>query len=60
MSPLLLFGLVFLSHFNGGLNTPLPPPNYGDRVSVLSIDGGGIRGIIPASVLVYLDNALKV
>ncbi|XP_027906065.1 patatin-like protein 1 [Vigna unguiculata] len=59
MSPLLLFGLVFLSHFKGGLNTPLPPPNFGDRVSVLSIDGGGIRGIIPATVLVYLDNALK-
>ncbi|XP_014516199.1 patatin-like protein 3 [Vigna radiata var. radiata] len=59
MSPLLLFGLVFLSHFNGGLNTPLPPPNFGDHVSILSIDGGGIRGIIPATVLIYLDNALK-
>ncbi|BAT96835.1 hypothetical protein VIGAN_09014200 [Vigna angularis var. angularis] len=60
MSLLLLFGLVFLSHFNGGFNTPLPPPSYGDHVSILSIDGGGIRGIIPATVLDYLDKALKV
>ncbi|XP_047150612.1 patatin-like protein 3 [Vigna umbellata] len=59
MSLLLLFGLVFLSHFNGGFNTPLPPPSYGDHVSILSIDGGGIRGIIPATVLDYLDKALK-
>ncbi|QCE04743.1 Acyl transferase/acyl hydrolase/lysophospholipase [Vigna unguiculata] len=40
-------------------NTPLPPPSYGDKVSILSIDGGGIRGIIPATVLIHLDNALK-
>jgi len=45
-----------------GFNTPLPlpPPSHGDRVSILSIDGGGIRGIIPTTVLQYLDKALKV
>jgi len=60
MCPLLLFSLVFLSQLMGGFNTPLPPPSYGDHVSILSIDGGGIRGIIPATVLEYLDKALKV
>ncbi|KAL2319868.1 hypothetical protein Fmac_028837 [Flemingia macrophylla] len=34
-------------------------PFYGNHISVLSIDGGGIRGIIPAVVLDYLDKALK-
>jgi len=43
-----------------GLSSSTPPPSYGDHVSILSIDGGGIRGIIPASVLDYLDKALKV
>jgi len=60
MSPLVLFCLVFCSQLTGGLNTPLPPPSYGDYVSILSIDGGGIRGLIPAAVLHYLDKALKV
>ncbi|XP_022641614.1 patatin-like protein 2 [Vigna radiata var. radiata] len=59
MSPFLLFGLVFCSQLMVGLNTPLPPPSYGDHVSILSIDGGGIKGIIPATVLDYLDKALK-
>jgi len=43
-----------------GFSSSIPPPSYGDHLSVLSIDGGGIRGIIPASVLDYLDKALKV
>ncbi|XP_022641944.1 patatin-like protein 1 [Vigna radiata var. radiata] len=60
MSPFLLFSLVFCSQLMAAFNTPLPPPTYGDHVSILSIDGGGIRGIIPATVLIYLDNALKV
>jgi len=60
MSPFLLFAMVFFSQLMAGFNTPLPPPSYGDHVSILSIDGGGIRGIIPATVLQYLDKALKV
>ncbi|WVZ16796.1 hypothetical protein V8G54_009778 [Vigna mungo] len=59
MSPFLLFALMLFSQFMAGFNTPLPPPSYGDHVSILSIDGGGIRGIIPATVLDYLDKALK-
>ncbi|QCE04866.1 Acyl transferase/acyl hydrolase/lysophospholipase [Vigna unguiculata] len=59
MSSLLLFTLVFCSQLMAAFNTPLPPPSYGDKVSILSIDGGGIRGIIPATVLIHLDNALK-
>ncbi|XP_014515104.1 patatin-like protein 3 [Vigna radiata var. radiata] len=59
MSPFLLFCLVFLSQLMAGFSSSTPPPSYGDRVSILSIDGGGIRGIIPATVLDYLDKALK-
>lgn len=29
-------------------------------VTILSIDGGGIRGIIPATVLEYLESQLQV
>ncbi|KAG2381137.1 Patatin-17 protein [Vigna angularis] len=59
MSPFLLFCLVFVSQLMAGFSSSTPPPSYGDHVSILSIDGGGIRGIIPATVLTYLDKALK-
>ncbi|CAJ1948038.1 unnamed protein product [Sphenostylis stenocarpa] len=62
MAPILLFTLVFATQLMAGLSSPpppLPPPSYGNRTSILSIDGGGIRGIIPATVLEYLENALK-
>jgi len=38
----------------------LPPPRYGERITVLSIDGGGIRGLIPTVVLASLEEELKV
>ena len=38
----------------------LPPPRYGERITVLSIDGGGIRGLIPTVVLASLEKELKV
>ncbi|KAK6939575.1 Patatin-like phospholipase domain [Dillenia turbinata] len=38
---------------------PLQPPTYGDLVTVLSIDGGGIRGIIPATILGFLESELQ-
>ncbi|GJN33765.1 hypothetical protein PR202_gb22388 [Eleusine coracana subsp. coracana] len=38
----------------------IQPPTYGNLVTVLSIDGGGIRGIIPAVVLTFLESELQV
>ncbi|CAL9228230.1 unnamed protein product [Arabidopsis halleri] len=35
------------------------PPSYGQLVTILSIDGGGIRGIIPGTVLAYLESQLQ-
>lgn len=60
MSAFLLLFLVFSSQLIGGLNTPLPSPIYGNLVTILSIDGGGIRGIIPAVVLDHFEKALQV
>ncbi|XP_019156572.1 PREDICTED: patatin-like protein 2 isoform X2 [Ipomoea nil] len=34
-------------------------PTYGNLVTILSIDGGGIRGIIPAIILDYLESQLQ-
>ncbi|KAD4888131.1 hypothetical protein E3N88_20204 [Mikania micrantha] len=36
-----------------------PPPSYGEYITILSIDGGGIRGVIPAVILDYLESELK-
>ncbi|XP_057975424.1 patatin-like protein 2 isoform X2 [Malania oleifera] len=38
---------------------PLQPPTYGDLVTILSIDGGGIRGIIPGILLSFLESELQ-
>jgi len=38
----------------------LPPPVLGNHITVLSIDGGGIRGLIPLSVLKALEEELQV
>jgi hypothetical protein len=35
-------------------------PDKGNIVTVLSIDGGGIRGIIPATILTFLESKLQV
>ncbi|XP_044470134.1 patatin-like protein 1 [Mangifera indica] len=32
---------------------------WGDKITVLSIDGGGIRGIIPATILSFLESKLQ-
>lgn len=34
-------------------------PRFGNYVTVLSIDGGGIRGIIPGVMLAYLESELQ-
>ncbi|KAF7137295.1 hypothetical protein RHSIM_Rhsim07G0230300 [Rhododendron simsii] len=38
----------------------LQPPTYGKRITVLSIDGGGIRGVIPGTILNFLESELQV
>ena len=38
----------------------IQPPTYGNLITILSIDGGGIRGIIPATILEYLESQLQV
>ncbi|KAK3120513.1 hypothetical protein QOZ80_9AG0689120 [Eleusine coracana subsp. coracana] len=38
---------------------PLPPPHQGRILTVLSIDGGGIRGLIPATILEHLEAQLQ-
>jgi hypothetical protein len=46
-----------------GASTPLSsstPPAYGNIVTVLSIDGGGVRGIIPGTILGFLEEKLQV
>ncbi|KAK1302780.1 hypothetical protein QJS10_CPB12g01571 [Acorus calamus] len=37
----------------------IQPPIYGNLVTVLSIDGGGIRGIVPAMILDFLESKLQ-
>ncbi|KAI4316729.1 hypothetical protein L6164_024680 [Bauhinia variegata] len=37
----------------------IQPPTYGNLVTILSIDGGGIRGIIPATILAFLESQLQ-
>lgn len=37
----------------------IQPPTYGNLITVLSIDGGGIRGLIPATILDFLESQLQ-
>ncbi|KAL8128149.1 hypothetical protein AgCh_014928 [Apium graveolens] len=37
----------------------IQPPTYGNLITVLSIDGGGIRGLIPATILEFLESQLQ-
>ncbi|KAI3761169.1 hypothetical protein L1987_51579 [Smallanthus sonchifolius] len=38
---------------------PLQQPAYGNLITILSIDGGGVRGIIPSVVLNFLETELQ-
>ncbi|WVZ92494.1 hypothetical protein U9M48_038554 [Paspalum notatum var. saurae] len=40
-------------------STASTPPAYGSIVTVLSIDGGGVRGIIPGTILAFLEEKLQ-
>ncbi|KAJ4962308.1 hypothetical protein NE237_022247 [Protea cynaroides] len=44
------------SHSANQYNTPSV---HGDKITVLSIDGGGIRGIIPGTILSFLESKLQ-
>jgi patatin-like phospholipase/acyl hydrolase len=45
---------------SSSLGTPRsPPPSYGSTITVLSIDGGGVRGIIPGTILAFLEEKLQ-
>ncbi|XP_062102060.1 patatin-like protein 3 [Humulus lupulus] len=35
------------------------PPKHGNMITILSVDGGGIRGIIPAVLIEYLESELQ-
>ncbi|KAL0382184.1 UNVERIFIED_CONTAM: Patatin-like protein 1 [Sesamum calycinum] len=37
----------------------IQPPNQGNLITILSIDGGGVRGIIPGVILGYLESQLQ-
>ena len=36
-----------------------PPPSQGRLITVLSINGGGIRGLIPSTILACLESKLQ-
>ncbi|KAJ0592161.1 putative patatin-like phospholipase domain, Acyl transferase/acyl hydrolase/lysophospholipase [Helianthus annuus] len=36
-----------------------PERTYGNLITVLSIDGGGVRGLIPATILEFLERELQ-
>jgi hypothetical protein len=40
--------------------TTCPPPAMGQLITLLSIDGGGIRGLIPSTILACLESKLQV
>ncbi|XP_010529102.1 PREDICTED: patatin-like protein 6 [Tarenaya hassleriana] len=44
---------------NGGGGVPGSIKNQRRKVCILSIDGGGMRGILPGKALAYLEHALK-
>ncbi|XP_008776828.3 patatin-like protein 2 [Phoenix dactylifera] len=48
-----------LSTVSNGTATPRSPPSLGRMVTVLSIDGGGVRGIIPGTILAFLESKLQ-
>ncbi|XP_074562449.1 patatin-like protein 1, partial [Curcuma longa] len=37
----------------------IPPPSCGKRITILCIDGGGVRGLIPAKIIEFLEKQLQ-
>ncbi|XP_047087281.1 patatin-like protein 1 [Lolium rigidum] len=44
---------------NADVTMTCPPPSQGKLITVLSIDGGGIRGLIPSTILGCLESKLQ-
>uniref|UniRef100_A0ACD5ZJD8 Uncharacterized protein n=1 Tax=Avena sativa TaxID=4498 RepID=A0ACD5ZJD8_AVESA len=44
---------------NAAATMTCPPPSQGQLITVLSIDGGGIRGLIPSTILACLESKLQ-
>lgn len=44
---------------NDATNTLAGPQETASKIRMLSIDGGGIRGIIPATVIVYIEKQIR-
>ena len=54
------FYTFFHPHIFPQMLSPLRPPTHGNLIIVLSIDGGGIKGIIPGIILSFLESELQV
>jgi hypothetical protein len=50
---------MILVKFSGN-GSSSEPESQGDFITILSIDGGGVRGIIPSEVLSVLEAKLQV
>ncbi|CAH2051039.1 unnamed protein product [Thlaspi arvense] len=59
MAAFLLLLFVLANHLTAGFSRQLPVAADDNLVTILSIDGGGIKGIIPAVILKYLETALQ-
>ncbi|KAJ4790665.1 Patatin [Rhynchospora pubera] len=44
---------------NVATDRSIQPPSMGKLITILSIDGGGIRGLIPATILAFLEAKLQ-
>ncbi|TVU37886.1 hypothetical protein EJB05_11229, partial [Eragrostis curvula] len=59
-SRFVLLSLAVLVHASmASSQLDAPPPATGRRVTVLTIDGGGIRGLIPGTILAFLESKLQ-
>ncbi|TYJ35123.1 hypothetical protein E1A91_A05G215200v1 [Gossypium mustelinum] len=45
--------------FTDSPRSPCQPPTYGNLITILSFDGGGIRGLIPGTILAFLESQLQ-
>ncbi|KAK1587539.1 hypothetical protein Q3G72_013989 [Acer saccharum] len=41
------------------ISSKIQTPKYGELITILSVDGGGIRGIIPGVILAHLESQLR-